>query len=348
MAKKTLTVKAKAKPAAKGVAKTSKPPVKSPAKPAKKPASPSMAKKPEPKGAATKKPDIKKPDTKKVDAKKVDAKKVETKKVEPKKPDPKKPDSKRVEPKKPEAKKPELAKSDAKPGAKVAAGSPAKVAVKAPLKPVAKIEPEIHVATDDKAAAARKGITIVPPKPMKKPKPKAPSTDISALAGSLLSSGVARKPLISSGPSAPALKPLGVQGTEEAVQKIAGKTPFGKKELEHFRSILLRKRAELLGDVSHLEEEALRGESGALSNMPQHMAEQGSETYEQSLHLDLAAAGSKLIKEIDDALKRIELGTFGVCELTGKPIRVERLEELPWARHSIEAARELERRSMRT
>jgi RNA polymerase-binding protein DksA len=129
---------------------------------------------------------------------------------------------------------------------------------------------------------------------------------------------------------------------------MSGKSPFGKKELEHFRSVLLRKRAELLGDVSHLEEEALRGESGSLSNMPQHMAEQGSEVYEQSLHLDLAAAGQKLIKEIDDALKRIEQGTYGVCELTGKPIKVERLEELPWARYSIEAARELERRSMRS
>ncbi len=346
MAKKTPTVKAKAKPAPKGVAKVSKPTP----KPAKKPVSKSMSKKPEPKGPAPKKPEAKKPEPKKVEPKKIEPKKIEPKKAEAKKivgkeVEGKKADSKKVEPKKvlpsgkelkPESKKPEVKKPEAKPAAKVA------------VKPAVKTEPEAVVQTDDKGAAARKGITIVPPKPMKKPKPKAPSTDISALAGSLLSSGVARKPLISSGPSAPALKPLGVQGTEEAIQKVAGKTPFNKKELEHFRSILLRKRAELLGDVSHLEEEALRGESGALSNMPQHMAEQGSETYEQSLHLDLAAAGSKLIKEIDDALKRIDAGTFGVCELTGKPIRVERLEELPWARHSIEAARELERRSMRT
>ncbi len=43
----------------------------------------------------------------------------------------------------------------------------------------------------------------------------------------------------------------------------------------------------------------------------------------------------------------IDNGTYGICELTGKPIKAERLEELPWARYSIEAARELERRSMR-
>lgn len=200
--------------------------------------------------------------------------------------------------------------------------------------------------TDDKKGG-RKGITIVSPKPVKKVKPKTGSTDIAALAGTLMGSGQTRRPLISSGPSAPALRPLGAQGVEEALPKIEGKTPFGKKELEHFRQILIRKRAELFGDITNLETEALRAESGSLSNTPQHPAEQGSETYEQSLNLDLAAADRKLLKEIDEAISRIDAGTYGICELTGKPIKVERLEELPWARYSIEAARELERRSMR-
>ena len=62
---------------------------------------------------------------------------------------------------------------------------------------------------------------------------------------------------------------------------------------------------------------------------------------EAGLALDLAAADRKLIKEIDDAIKRVDNGTFGICELTGKPIKAERLEELPWARYTIEAAREL-------
>jgi len=127
---------------------------------------------------------------------------------------------------------------------------------------------------------------------------------------------------------------------------VAMKSPFGKKELTSFRQLLLRKRAELVGDISQMEREALQG-SGALLNMPQHMAEQGADTYDTTLSLDLAAADRKLIKEIDDAIARIDKGTYGICELTGKAIKVERLEELPWARYSIEAARELERRSMR-
>jgi len=198
---------------------------------------------------------------------------------------------------------------------------------------------------------ARKGITIVSPKPARKTKPGSSTVSvIPAGLGRLLDpKGPARKPLIPSGPKAAAQRPLGQHGGGVAEQpRPTAKSPFNKKELEHFRMMLLRKRAELVGDVSTMETQALRGQSGALSNMPSHMAEQGSEAYDQSLSLDLAAADRKLIREIDDALKRVAAGTYGICELTGKPIKVERLEELPWARYSIEAARELERQAMRS
>jgi RNA polymerase-binding protein DksA len=159
------------------------------------------------------------------------------------------------------------------------------------------------------------------------------------LGSPLIKPGVVRKPLIASGPNAPKPKHLGMTDGKPK------KSPFDKRELAKFKAILLRKRAELVGDVSTMETEALKGSSGSLSHLPQHMAEQGSDVYGQSLSLDLAAADRRLIKEIDDALVRIEKGTYGICELTGKPIRAERLEELPWARYSIEAAREIERRS---
>jgi RNA polymerase-binding protein DksA len=128
--------------------------------------------------------------------------------------------------------------------------------------------------------------------------------------------------------------------------EIKAKTPFNKEQLEYYKQILIRKRAELIGDVSTMEHEALRGSSGSLSNLPQHIAEQGTDAFDQSLSLDLAAADRKLIKEIEDALKRIADGTFGICELTGKPIKADRLEELPWARYTIDAARMLERQQM--
>jgi len=200
----------------------------------------------------------------------------------------------------------------------------------------------------DASKTARKGITIVTPKPMKRPRPKAVIVPVPPGVGGLMSKGTIRKPLIPSGPKASNAMPLGMQRVEVAAAPVLKlKTPYGKKELERFRAILIRKRAELVGDVNNMESQALKDQSGSLSNLPQHIAEQGSEAYEQSLALDLAAADRKLIKEIDDALQRIEDGTYGVCEVTGKPIKPERLEELPWARHSIEAAREMERRHMR-
>lgn len=234
------------------------------------------------------------------------------------------------------------AKPAARPSAKVApkpAKPPAKGAKPEPVKPGAAVKP------------VRKGITIVTPKPVKKPAPAKPAGGplLPPSVGRLLDpKAPARRPLIPSGPKASPSRPLGAHGhAEENNAKPVGKSPFGKRDLDGFRQMLLRKRSELVGDVNMMETQALRGQSGSLSNLPQHLAEQGSETYEQSLSLDLAAADRKLIREIDDALKRIEDGTYGLCELTGKPIKRDRLEELPWARYSIEAARELERQSMR-
>ncbi|MEZ6244317.1 MAG: TraR/DksA C4-type zinc finger protein [Phycisphaerales bacterium] len=197
---------------------------------------------------------------------------------------------------------------------------------------------------DDKKPA-RKGITIVSDRPKKKrPTPKAPTSKFPPTGDRLLGPGSPiRKPLIPSGPSRAAEAARERAATERSDKKI--KTPFNKRELDKFRAILLAKRAELFGDMSTMETGALRSESGGLSHTPQHFAEQGSDSYDQSLSLDLAAADRRLIKEIDDALQRIADKTFGVCELTGKPISKTRLEELPWARYSIEAARELERRS---
>lgn len=240
---------------------------------------------------------------------------------------------------KPSAKKPS-AKTETKP-AKPAPAKPVEVKAAAPAKPAPGAPPAAP------GSAGRKGITVVSPKPIRKPKPK-PSTAIPPGMSALGKSPAFRKPLIPSGPKANPSTPLGAHGapTPETPAPVR-KTPYGKKELEQFRSILLRKRAELIGDVVGMENQALKGESGSLSSLPQHIAEQGSDAYDQSLALDIAAQDRKLIKEIDDALKRIEDGTYGVCELTGKPIKPERLEELPWARYSIEAARELERRSMR-
>lgn len=117
------------------------------------------------------------------------------------------------------------------------------------------------------------------------------------------------------------------------------------KELEFFRDLLLAKRRELLGDVHSMEEEALRSTSGSnLSNLPIHMADMGTDNYEQEFTLGLVEKDRQLLREINIALGKIRDGTYGICEGTGKPITKARLEAKPWAKYSIEYTRKLESR----
>ncbi|MCX5690301.1 MAG: TraR/DksA C4-type zinc finger protein [Planctomycetota bacterium] len=243
---------------------------------------------------------------------------------------------------------------EAKPAKKSAAKAEA---AEAPKKPAATLAQAPAGTIAGKAAAAAPAAVAAkpapanqPPRPIKRPKAPPPVTQMPPGMGRLMDpKNPIRKPLIPSGPKAAAMRPLGAHGNEQAeIPKIDGKSPFNKRELERYRAMLIRKRAELVGDINTMESEALRGQSGSMSNSPNHMAEQGSEAYDQALSLDLAAADRKLIREIDDALERIKDGTYGLCQMTGNPIKPDRLEELPWARYSIEAARELERQAMRS
>src|SRR5919108_2804952 len=91
-----------------------------------------------------------------------------------------------------------------------------------------------------------------------------------------------------------------------------------KPELENFRKLLEGLRRRLTGDVSHLADEALRargGEaSGSLSNAPLHMADLGTDNFEQEFAFTLLQNQEQALDEIRDALERIHLGTFGRCE----------------------------------
>lgn len=124
----------------------------------------------------------------------------------------------------------------------------------------------------------------------------------------------------------------------------AGLTP---KELEVFRDLLLQKRRELVGDMYSMEREALQRTGENLSNLPLHMADMGTDNYEQEFTLGLMEKDRNLLREINTALMKIQNGTYGICEGTGKPISKARLEVQPWAKYSIEHARKLENRGVR-
>ena len=120
------------------------------------------------------------------------------------------------------------------------------------------------------------------------------------------------------------------------------KSRLSPKTLNEYQSLLLIKRAELVGDLSAMEAKALRSDGGNLSNVPIHMADVGSDTYNQDFMLGLAEKERERLREIDEALRRIDDRTYGVCQMTGKAIPKARLAAKPWAKYTIEAAREVE------
>ena len=214
-----------------------------------------------------------------------------------------------------------------------------------------KAGPGITIKSPAGRATAPKPAPKTPPKlPSSLPKSKAPP----APSGPPQKYNVMSSDAMAAGRAA-AAKLAAAAGLQPAVSTANGdtkrkelprltKSPFTKKELDDFREILLAKRAQLVGDVSSMESEALTGGvGGSLSHLPQHMADQGTDTFDQALALDLVASQRGLVKEIDDALARIANGTFGICEELGKAITTERLKHTPWARYSIEAARQHER-----
>jgi DnaK suppressor protein len=111
-------------------------------------------------------------------------------------------------------------------------------------------------------------------------------------------------------------------------------------ETEQFRELLLAKRAEILGDVSTLHNEAVTKDredaTSDLSSMPIHMADLGTDNYELEFTLGLIEGERAILREIDEALERIRQGTYGACLATGRPIGKARLKAKPWAKYCYE------------
>ncbi len=133
--------------------------------------------------------------------------------------------------------------------------------------------------------------------------------------------------------------------TQSQIEEIRTKMPAS--ELTEYRNRLLLKRKSLISMLTGLEDEALRSPGGNLSNMPVHMADMGSDVYEQEFNLGMVASERELLSEIDAALTRIAQETFGICQMTGKPITKARLDAKPWAKYSIEAERIAEANAQR-
>ena len=112
-----------------------------------------------------------------------------------------------------------------------------------------------------------------------------------------------------------------------------------KAQWQKFYNHLLELREQLLRQMNGLAKESAEEMAG----YSLHMADSGTDNFDRDFALSLLSSDQDAIYEIEEALKRIEKNTYGVCELTGKPIPHARLEAIPWTRFTVQAQAQLER-----
>jgi DnaK suppressor protein len=114
---------------------------------------------------------------------------------------------------------------------------------------------------------------------------------------------------------------------------------MNKKETEKFKKLLLNKREYILKEIQGITKEnmkSLKEASGDLSGYSHHMADMASDSYDREFSLNIATEEQKVIYEIDEALKRMEEGSYGICASCDKKIPAKRLNALPYTKYCIQ------------
>lgn len=171
------------------------------------------------------------------------------------------------------------------------------------------------------AKSAAKGPKSAPAKPAAKKNPKKPATTT--------------QPSKSKGPVAKPVK--SANGTTSAF-------------IQRQKQRLLALRDSMLDTMSGVARDTLRSraEGSEASAFGMHQADAGSDAYDRDFALSLLSQEQDALYEIDEAIKRIELGTYGICEMSGKPIPHARLEAIPFARFTVECQAQIEKQRKQT
>jgi RNA polymerase-binding transcription factor DksA len=223
------------------------------------------------------------------------------------------------------APKPIVKKASAKPtpAAKPAPKAPAKPAAKAPAKPAAKAP--AAKASAAKPAVDPKAIKAAPPAPKRAPKATtAPPTPL----GKMPRRRVDDEPEI----------------TIEPVKGPVKMTPWLIKQKKRLTEL----RDSYLNAIEGVANETIRmrPEDGANSAFGMHQADAGSDAYDRDFALSLLGKEQDALYEINEALKRIEQGVYGICEMSAAKISQERLEALPFTRYTVVCQERIERQQM--
>ena len=126
---------------------------------------------------------------------------------------------------------------------------------------------------------------------------------------------------------------------------------LSKQQLKQFKELLLQERAKVASEIRSIAQEAAknpREASGDLSAYTVHMADMSADTYERELAMNLAGSSQEVLYQIEDALKRIDEGTYGICQQCAKPISVSRLRAVPYTSLCIDCQRTKEQKTKKS
>ncbi len=125
---------------------------------------------------------------------------------------------------------------------------------------------------------------------------------------------------------------------------------LSKEQIKQFRQLLITERAKCAEEIKSLAQDASkspREASGDLSAYTVHMADMAADTHERELSMNIVSSEQEILYQIDDALKRLDEGSFGVCQQCNQPITMSRLKAVPYASLCISCQRVKEQKNKR-
>jgi len=126
------------------------------------------------------------------------------------------------------------------------------------------------------------------------------------------------------------------------------KKKLSKKELEYFKTLILKIKEKVVEEIKHISEDTLKKSqkdaAGDISGYTYHMADVASDTYDREFSLGMISSERESLYELDDALKRAEEGAFGICEECKSLITKTRLKAVPYARLCLKCQQKKEKK----
>ena len=126
---------------------------------------------------------------------------------------------------------------------------------------------------------------------------------------------------------------------------------LNKQQLKQFRQLLITEREKFAGEIKAIAKNTAkspREASGDLSAYTVHMADMSADTYERELSMNIVSTEQEILYQIDDALKRLDDGSYGICQQCNKSITMSRLKAVPYASMCITCQRTKEQKNKRS